>query len=103
MVYQTGSITAFRFFLMKKSAGFYIPAESFWLMKSGLGRSSYRAGFGAGTAFNAGIRVDLKFAVAFTDGGNGALSGAGTAADTFIRNLVSHGSLPPKTTIVADS
>ena len=55
-----------------------------------LGRSADRAGFSAGTAFDAGISVNFEFAVAFADRGNGAFGSAGAAADAFIRNLVSH-------------
>ena len=55
-----------------------------------LGRSAYRAGFGTGTAFDAGIGIDLEFAVTFADCGNGTFGRTCAAADAFIRNLVSH-------------
>ena len=58
--------------------------------RSGLGRSADRAGLGAGAAFDAGISVNFVLAIAFLDGGNGAFGSAGTAADAFFRNLVSH-------------
>ena len=65
-------------------------AYSCQTIRSGLGGSTNGARFGASAAFNAGFRIDLEFAVSFTDGGNGALGGTGTAADAFIRDFVSH-------------
>ena len=55
-----------------------------------LGGSADGAGGSAGTAFHAGIRVDVVLAVAFRDRGNGAFGSAGAAADAFIGNFVSH-------------
>ena len=59
---------------------------------SGLGGSAHRAGFSAGTAFNAGIRIDYVLSGSFADCGNGALGSTGAAADAFVRNFVSHDS-----------
>ena len=53
-------------------------------------RSSYRAGIGAGAALDAGIGIDLKLAVAFADGGNGAFLGAGAAGHTFVTDRICH-------------
>ena len=55
-----------------------------------LGGSTDRAGFGTGTAFNAGFRIDFILAVAFADRGNRTFSGTGTAADAIFGNFVSH-------------
>ena len=60
------------------------------LPQSGLCGSSYGAGFGTCAAFNAGFGIDFILAVAFADGGNGALRSTGAAADAFIGNFVSH-------------
>jgi hypothetical protein len=50
----------------------------------------------AGAATGAGILIDFVFAVAFLDGGNGALLGAGAAGNTIIGYFVSHCDLPVK-------
>ena len=41
-------------------------------------------------AFDADFGIDFILAVAFADGGNGALSSTCTAADAFFGNFVSH-------------
>jgi hypothetical protein len=55
-----------------------------------LGGSANGAGVRAGTALDAGIRVDHVLAVSLADRVHGALGGTGAAADAFIGNLVSH-------------
>ena len=44
----------------------------------------------ASTAVDAVISSDDKFAVLFGDGADGAFTGASTASDAFIGNLISH-------------
>ena len=48
------------------------------------------AGVSAGTTFHTNFGIDFILSIAFRDRGNGALRSAGTAADAFIRNFVSH-------------
>ena len=55
-----------------------------------LSGSADRASFSAGTAFDAGLRIDFVFAIAFADRGNRAFCRAGAAADAFVGNFVSH-------------
>ena len=55
-----------------------------------LSGSADRAGFSAGTAFDAGFRIDFILSVTFADRGNGTFSGAGATADAFFGNFVSH-------------
>ena len=76
---------------MYKKTGFrrliQVTAQDNKLFLSG---SSDRAGPGTGTAFDAGFRIDFVFSVALFDSGNRALGRACAAADTFVRNFVSH-------------
>ena len=55
-----------------------------------LRRSADRAGACAGTAFEAGVSVDLILAVAFGNRADRALGRAGTTGDALIRNLICH-------------
>ena len=90
MVYRAGS-ESFRFFILRSKIKTTGGAGGSGLIRIlCLGRSADRAGFSAGAALDAGIGIDLKLAVAFADGGNGALGGTGAAADAFFVNLVSH-------------
>ena len=59
------------------------------------GRCTHGAGVCAGTAGHALVRVDHILAVAFGNAADRASIGAGTAADAFVGNLISHGFLPP--------
>jgi hypothetical protein len=52
---------------------------------------AHGAGTGAGTAGDAGIRVDFVLGVALRDGAHGALLRTGAAGDASISNLISHG------------
>jgi len=98
MVYEAGSRYGFRFFFsrfLRKESGYEKSASQGGGLhsgESGLGGSADGAGGRAGAAFDAGALIDHVLAVAFADGGNGALSGAGAAGDAFIRNSVSHDS-----------
>ena len=91
MVYGTGSgsLPVFFFYLIQKSSRLIEGCLCLSVILC-LGRSTDRAGLSAGATFDAGIRVDFELAVAFADGGNGAFGSAGTAADAFIGNFVSH-------------
>ena len=93
MVYRTGS-KCFRFFpclqeTKKTACGIY--RLSFLSESLCMGRSTHRAGLGAGAALDAGFRIDFVLAVSVGDRAHGAFRRTGAAADAIVRNFVSHG------------
>ena len=74
---------------MSRSGQKESPAEA-GLMALLLLRSTNGAHICAGTAIDAGIRVDDVLAVAFRDGANGAAFCTGTAGNAIVRNLICH-------------
>ena len=54
------------------------------------GNSAYRASAGAGTAANAGVGIDFKFAVPFADCAYRTLTCTGTARNTSVTNYKCH-------------